>query len=145
MQKINILSRRTGDGLGTLEFQLTPIRYNKKSLYERGYDINIVYDIFDNRNYDCDKLFLLSKSILPFKSNNHNDPEDNDLFQLLIKLRKYTNKILWFDTSDSTSVTHFEIMPYIDLYLKRQIFLIKINIITTIMVEEYLVIFIINT
>ena len=54
LEKINILSRRKGDGLGTLEFQLTPIRFNKDELFERGYDINIVYDIFDKNNYECD-------------------------------------------------------------------------------------------
>ena len=37
------------------------------------------------------------------------------------------NKIIWFDISDSTSVTHFEVMPFIDLYLKKQIFKDKKN------------------
>ena len=51
MKKINFFSRRTGGGLGTLEFQLTPIRYNKEKLYERGFVVNIVNDNFNYRNY----------------------------------------------------------------------------------------------
>ena len=128
MQKINFFSRNKGDGLGTLEFQLTPLRYNKKKLYERGYDINVVYDLFDKKNYECDILCLLSKAILPnFKNSKYVENEESNLIKYLIDLKKGANKIVWFDTSDSTSVTHFELMPYIDLYLKRQIYVDKNN------------------
>lgn len=38
---------------------------------------------------------------------------------VLKKLKKRKKKIIWFDTSDSSGTTHFELMPYIDKYCKR--------------------------
>ena len=61
---------------------------------------------------------MLKKSKNIFKAND-------EIIEFLIKAKKRVNKVIWFDTSDSTSVTHFEVMPFIDLYLKKQIFIMK--------------------
>ena len=34
-------------------------------------------------------------------------------------------KIIWFDNSDSSSTTNFEVMPFVDIYLKKQILINK--------------------
>jgi len=44
------------------------------------------------------------------------------IINILLKAKEEANKVIWLDTSDSTSVTHFELIPYVDLYLKKHIF-----------------------
>lgn len=105
-----------------IDYLLTPIRINKKKLLELGYDVKIFYNV--NREVlSCDILALASKTIL--KSLQEKKAvclESGPTISFLKKSRQYCNKIIWFDTSDSTSVTHFELLPFIDLYLKKQIF-----------------------
>lgn len=36
-------------------------------------------------------------------------------------LRNYCNKIVWLDTADSTGNCQFEVLPYVDMYLKKQL------------------------
>ena len=36
-------------------------------------------------------------------------------------LEEIVNKIVWLDDSDSTGITHFELLPLVDLYLKKQL------------------------
>lgn len=47
--------------------------------------------------------------------------EPQNVFEFIDKAKKYCSKIIWLDDSDSTSVTHFELLPEIDLYLKKQL------------------------
>ncbi len=37
------------------------------------------------------------------------------------KLSELGNNLYWFDNSDSTGTTNFEVMPYVDKYLKKQL------------------------
>ncbi len=39
----------------------------------------------------------------------------------LEKLRDNIDTLLWFDTSDSSGTTQFEVLPYVDRYYKRQL------------------------
>ncbi len=41
--------------------------------------------------------------------------------QRLQYLKSKCRLLVWLDTADSTGSTHFEFMPYIDLYLKKQV------------------------
>ena len=41
--------------------------------------------------------------------------------ELLQTLREKCGRIVWLDTADSTGTTQFEVMPYVDVYLKKQI------------------------
>jgi len=106
---------------GIVDYLLTPIRKNKAELKKRGYDIKICYKPIP-KNLSCDILCLLSKVTLPWlQENNPVLSTLGPVISFLQEARKYTNKIIWFDTSDSTSVTHFELLPHIDLYLKKQL------------------------
>lgn len=44
-----------------------------------------------------------------------------DGLETLKKLKDNCNKIVWLDTQDSTGTPNFEVLPYVDLYLKKQI------------------------
>ena len=40
---------------------------------------------------------------------------------VLKKLRENCNRLIWFDTADSTGTCLFDVLPYVDRYLKKQI------------------------
>jgi len=105
-----------------VDYFLTPIRFNKNRLKDMGYDIHIYYGI-DEEFLNCDILCLISKSVIPqLKETSTVFTKEGPVISLINKARKYANKIIWCDNSDSTSVTHFEILPHVDLYLKKQLF-----------------------
>lgn len=41
--------------------------------------------------------------------------------KILKEIKEYSNKLIWLDTADSTGTCMFDVMPYVDLYLKKQI------------------------
>ena len=105
-----------------IDYLLTPVRINKNKLLELGYDVKIFYK-YTHDALSCDVLALLSKTILrSMQEKTAVCLESGPTVAFLKKARQHANKIIWFDTSDSTSVTHFELLPFVDLYLKKQIF-----------------------
>ena len=44
-----------------------------------------------------------------------------DTVSILKKLRGKCEKIIWLDTADSSGTTQFEVLPYVDFYLKKQL------------------------
>ena len=108
-------------------YALYPILINKKRFKEFGFSFNF-YKQITPKIYNCDYLIIFSKPIQNLLKKSKNIFKANDeIIEFLIKAKKRVNKVIWFDTSDSTSVTHFEVMPFIDLYLKKQIFINKRN------------------
>ena len=41
--------------------------------------------------------------------------------EIVKKIKIHCSKLVWLDTADSTGTCSFEVMPYVDLYLKKQI------------------------
>ena len=117
LKKINILCSDEQ----IVFYSIFPILINLKKLKLLGYEIKLYKKIEPNLE-NCDILILFSKSIQKIIN------EKSSIYSLsgktisFLKLyQKKVNKLIWFDSSDSTSVTHFEVMPFVDLYLKKQI------------------------
>jgi hypothetical protein len=67
--------------------------------------------------FQADILFVNSSFFRPvWRENKHR------IFDFLQKCKRYRQKILWFDTTDSTWSTQLEVLPYVDSYLKNQIY-----------------------
>ncbi len=120
-KKINILINKEG----IVFYTIYPLILNKRKLFELGYKINFYFKLSEQL-LDCDILILISKPTQKIidkskiiKKNNSN------LLDYLSQIRSKVKKIIWFDNSDSSSVTNFEVMPYIDIYLKKQILINK--------------------
>ncbi len=111
MKRVNFLVPR---GLIIVDYSLQPIKFNRRRLKEKGYSVKIYYDTVKEL-FECDILCINSK----YFSKSWKTPEV--VFSFINNARKYCNKIVWFDDSDSTGITHFELLPYIDLYLKKQL------------------------
>lgn len=119
MIKIHILI----DKSRIVDYTISPITFNKPALADKGYAIRYFYTLAEYL-FDCDILILISKPALRIVQ----EPDaviqpSGPTVALLQKARKTAGKIIWIDNSDSTTVTHFELLPYIDLYLKK--FLLK--------------------
>ncbi len=66
---------------------------------------------------NCDTLFINSNVFRPFWAKNK-----DKIFCFLEAMAKKKTKILWFDTTDSAWCTQFEVMPYVNLFLKSQVY-----------------------
>ncbi|MAI28663.1 MAG: hypothetical protein CMP38_00500 [Rickettsiales bacterium] len=103
-------------------YSLFPIFKNKKKLKDLGYEVSF-YKKICLKLFECQYLIIFSKSLIhQLKNETTIFTEEGKIISFLKTAKKRVNKLIWFDSSDSTSVTHFEVMPYIDLYLKKQIF-----------------------
>ena len=47
--------------------------------------------------------------------------EQNVRLSALVALRNKCNKLIWLDTSDSTGTPVFDVLPFVDVYLKKQL------------------------
>lgn len=81
------------------------VNKTRKKLEKKHYDI-----IFFAYHHDA-QLFEL--------------PEEA-FFDLLKLAKKQSNYFVWLDTADSTGTCHFEVLPFVDRYLKKQL-LIDLN------------------
>ncbi len=98
-------------------FAVYPLRYNLPALRDRGYHVCLKQsmDGFTASADECDILCLSSKLFRKM----WDIPET--VFAKLESLRRFARKIVWFDDSDGTGITHFELLPYVDRYLKKQL------------------------
>jgi len=118
MKKVHFLI----DKSQIVDYLVMPVRYNRRVLYDKGYDVK-VFDQPSKHCLSCDILLLASKSVFSIVNDEYWTiiGPDSPVFRLIEKAKKYANKVIWLDTSDSTSVTHFELLPHVDLYLKKQL------------------------
>ncbi|MBT0652937.1 glycosyltransferase [Geomobilimonas luticola] len=108
---LSLSSQITGDS-----FHWYPIFLNRYYLSELGMRFDFYSEISDEL-FDCDILLL---------SSHHFDIERKDhqerlrILAQLKEMRSRGCKIAWFDMRDSTGNTQFEVLPYVDKYLKKQ-------------------------
>jgi hypothetical protein len=114
MNIVNILHETTFTENG-LAFQF-PLRYNKARLRNCGMELNFFDSHAKSKIFECDVLGVSNKY---FGKTWRTD--DEQIFTFLSKAREQGCKILWFDIQDSTGTTQFNVLPYVDRYLKAQI------------------------
>ena len=111
-KKVNILINREG----IVFYTIYPLILNQRKLLDLGYKITFYFKL-SKKLLDCDILILISKPIQKIIDKNQPSQKNNsNLLKFLSEIRSKVKKIIWFDNSDSSSVTNFEVMPYIDIY-----------------------------
>lgn len=95
-------------------------KYRKSLLSDYNLRVNFTKSL---SHIESDCLILSSKWFSGLWSTKGPDY----IFKLLLDLRGVTDRIIWSDISDSTGTTHFMVLPYVDLYLKNQVFIDKAN------------------
>lgn len=65
---------------------------------------------------NCDILFINSKFFRAWYPK-----KEKEIYDVLEGFKKRIQKIIWFDTTDSTGTTQFNVMPFVDGYYKSQL------------------------
>lgn len=108
--RIHVVTTKTTHN--SLAFNL-PLQLHQKDLSKLGLNIRLFFSL-EKAMSECDVFFINSKY---FRSGFTNE----NIFHNLQNLRKYAQVVLWFDTTDSTGATQFEVLPFVDGYYKNQI------------------------
>ncbi len=111
--KINVLTNNSCPNSRAFN---CPLLAADRQLRQRGIHLKFTYQLTDKRLLDADTLFINSNVFRPFWRS-----KTAEIFRFLESAAKRKLRILWFDTTDSTWVTQFPVMPYVDLFLKSQI------------------------
>jgi len=93
---------------------LYPLLVNKGKLR----DLNIFIRYFEkieNNIFDSDVLLLDSKFFTKLWNNREY------VLSILQKIKEKCAKVIWLDSTASTGSTHFQVMPYVDKYWKKQV------------------------
>lgn len=93
-----------------------PLLASKPYFEEKGCNLKFHWKISE-RVFNCDVIFINSNVFRVFWRS-----KKAYIFDFLEKAKSRKLKIFWFDTTDSTWCTQFEVMPYVDYFLKSQIF-----------------------
>jgi len=92
-----------------------PLLINKAFFKAKGIDIHF-YDRITNKVHDCDVIFINGKFFRTWHAER-----EKELYNIIAGFKKKTAKVFWFDTTDSTGTTQFNVMPYVDGYYKNQV------------------------
>lgn len=110
---INVLTNNSCPNSRAFNF---PILLARNILLKKGYKVNFSFTK-NPQPKNADILFVNSNVFRPFWGK-----DKHKIFSFLEQSAKKNQKILWFDTTDSTWCTQFEVMPYVNLFLKSQVF-----------------------
>lgn len=116
---------------------LRALVWGRKAFNERG--VNITFDGFSapipkmgtvlppiTKKEDYIKKFSKGKFDIVFLAYHHSLPglgqlSTSDRIEVLQVVKKHCNTLVWLDTADSTGTSLFDVMPYVDVYLKKQV------------------------
>jgi hypothetical protein len=113
-EKVNIL---TNDGCPNSRAFNFPFLAARDILREKGMDITFFGGADSKRLFDCGCLFINSNVFRSFWRERK-----EEIFAFLSRAQEQKIRIFWFDTTDSTWCTQFEVMPYVERLMKSQIF-----------------------
>ena len=82
-------------------------------LFEKKYKISF-YNSISEEFYNAEYVFLSSRKMSSYSHEK--------ILEILFNLKKKSIKVIWFDLRDSAGTTQFEYLPFIDLYVKKQLY-----------------------
>ena len=94
---------------------LFPLIHWQEDLKQNAVVCNLFYEISEDIG-DCDIIAVDSKF---FRGNWSTDPDY--VLSTLNDLASRADKLVWFDTSDSTGTVQYAVLPFVDRYLKNQV------------------------
>lgn len=112
--KISVLTNNSCPNSRAFNYPLLAVR---RHLSDNDYDLKFYFKLSKNEKiFDADFLFVNSNVFRPYWRS-----KKDEIFKLLESAKKKGLKIFWFDTTDSTWCTQFEVLPYVNLFLKNQV------------------------
>lgn len=107
----NKLTRKNPLRIGHFQY-FFPVWYYKKRLYEMGLKVRFL-DLFHLKHRKLSKIVGLSP-LLPYVAANFKE--------IIRKLRKTTNYIIWFEQTDGPGGAHLPVLPYVDKYYRSALY-----------------------
>lgn len=101
------------DDLSVLNF---PIHIHRSRLLRRNLDIRFHYCLSPHLA-ECDFVWINSKFFKPWFVAGRRQ----EVLATLDRLKQGGASLFWFDTTDGTGTTQFEVMPYVSAYFKGQL------------------------
>ncbi len=96
--------------------EIFPLFEYRQGLFQRGIDIRFV-TLNQLPLSDSGSVLCLDSRCFAYP-NGSLCPED---MQLLERLSREYDRVLWFDNRDSTGTTQFEVLPFVHKYCKKQL------------------------
>ena len=94
----------------------------KSEFKENGVQIQFLNSHLDKKLPDSDYLFIHSRYFEKGKNIYTEQRQDQEyLINYLTEVRRSTAKLIWFDASDSSGSSDFSLIPYVDVFLKKQV------------------------
>ena len=93
-----------------------PLLATREIFRKEGFDLKFVFSANSGRAFDADVLFINSNV---FKGDLAKDR--TRVYRYLEDASKHHLRIFWFDTTESSSCNHFDILPYVDCLMKGQL------------------------
>lgn len=101
-----------------------PLLHFRRNLAEAGLRIRLRFKLGYTKKEEKPDVLILSEPYFrdQYESNSaFAKVRDSVLKAAFAQSRKYTGKLVFFDTGDSTASTYLEYLPYVDLMLKWQV------------------------
>jgi hypothetical protein len=114
MIKVNIYDLFGSQFWRSILFNWYPIDQNKKRFFQNGISFNY-FSSEKSSLFECDVLFIASSHFMWTKTTYAKK------MAFLERARKSVPRIIWFDHEDSSGNTQFEVLPFVDRYLKKQL------------------------
>ncbi len=113
---ISVLVSDEANGLDFFKGYWNPLMFFEQQFENLDINFNFIRKL-DDRAFNSDIIFLSSRY---FKKKDQYIDESYFLTFELLKKNKI--KLIWFDLRDSAGTTQFEVLPYVDLYFKKQMY-----------------------
>jgi len=99
-----------------------PFHKWKSHFNENGISVKYYNDHLDKDLSESDFLIIHSRYFDRGKNIYNGLRQDQEsLINYLTEIRRTTAKLIWFDAADSSGSSDFSIIPYVDVFLKKQV------------------------
>ncbi|MET1054852.1 MAG: glycosyltransferase [Pedobacter sp.] len=94
----------------------------KRQLAQRGYKVELCYDHLQPKLQNSECLIIHSRYFKEWQHLPTRNPQNEDaLLGWLQQCKKGVGQLIWFDAADSSGSADLGLLPYIDLFLKKQL------------------------
>lgn len=117
MSKVHILATYDTSRFSRNRGPLAPLLRGQKHIKESGHELSFFQDISE-KIWGCDIILIFSRY---FYRGEQEQAETNSRI-FFEQAQNHNIPLIWFDERDSAGNGQFEVMPYIKLYLKKQLY-----------------------
>ena len=96
-----------------------PVDYSRREIKELGIEFRY-HTTVTPALFECDVLILSSRTVNKILSSA--DAKHESRAEFCAHAKEKVGKLIWFDSRDSAGKCQFDVLPFVDRYLKRQLY-----------------------